>query len=162
MASSELHVFLRQHADQVIDRWRRRVQELLGTDDLSRAELVNSMPDFLRELVASLDPSTARGALPESSNTAPEHGRHRLRTGFHVDQVIREYGVLGDTILEMVNEAGGQLTAREARLLLTSLHAGAGEAIAAYVGRRDDEARQQSAHHGRSICSTGAFPVSGS
>ena len=143
---SSLHDFLRDRADSVIERWRHRLRERLGTDDLSRAELVDEMPAFVAELVAALDPARP-SALPEDSQAAPQHGRQRWRTGFDVDEVVREYGLLGDTILEAVNDGGGTIPAREGRILLTSLHTGAAEAVNAYVRRRDEEQRQQGARH---------------
>ena len=141
-----LHDFLNDQRDAVLERWRHRLRERLGANDLSRAELVDEMPGFIAELVASLAPGTA-SPLPEDSKVSREHGRQRWRTGFDIDEVIREYGLLGDTILEAVNDAGGTISAREARVLLTSLHTGAAEAVSAYVGRRDDEVRQQRARH---------------
>src|SRR5262249_23982946 len=144
--SSSLHDFLRDHGDRVIERWRHRLRESLGPDDLSRAELVDEMPAFIAEIVAALDPARP-SALPDDSEIAQSHGRQRWRTGFDIDEVVREYGLLGDTILDAVNEAGTTLTAREARILLTSLNTGAAEAVNAYVRRRDEEARQQGARH---------------
>ncbi len=141
-----LHDFLRDRGDSLIERWRHRLRERLGTDDLSRAELVDEMPAFVAELVAALDPARP-SALPEDSEVAPQHGRQRWRTGFDVDEVVREYGLLGDTILAAVNDDGGTISAREARILLTSLHTGAAEAVNAYARRRDEEERQQSARH---------------
>src|SRR5262249_34611866 len=144
--SSSLHDFLRDHGDRVIERWRHRLRESLGPDDRSRAELVDEMPAFIAEIVAALDPARP-SALPDDSEIAPSHGRQRWRAGFDVDEVVREYGLLGDAILEAVNEGGGVISAREARILLTSLHTGAAEAVSAYVRRRDEDERQQGARH---------------
>jgi hypothetical protein len=143
---SSLHEFLREQGDAVVERWRYRLRERLAGGDLSGAELSDEMPSFVAELVTALDPAT-ESALPEQSEAAPEHGRQRWRTGFDLDAVIREYGLLGDTILEIVNDQGTAITAREARILLTSLHSGAAGAVSAYVQRRNEEARQQGARH---------------
>jgi signal transduction histidine kinase len=104
------------------------------------------MPAFVRELIASLGAGTG-SALLNDSETAPAHGRQRYREGFDVDQVIREYGILGEVILEMVAEMDGTITAGEARILLTSLDTGAAEAVVEYGRKRDEEARQQNARH---------------
>ncbi|HEY1417581.1 MAG TPA: RsbRD N-terminal domain-containing protein, partial [Myxococcaceae bacterium] len=143
---SSLHEFLREQGDTVVERWRHRLRERLATDDMSGAELSDQMPSFVAELVTALDPATP-SALPEESEAAPEHGHQRWRTGFDLDAVIREYGLLGDTILELVNDNGSAITAREARILLTSLHTGAAGAVSAYVQRRNEEVRQQGARH---------------
>src|SRR5262245_6745120 len=143
---SSLQEFLREQGDAVVARWRRRLRERRGADDLSGAELADEMPSFIAELVTALDPAT-ESALPEESEAAPEHGRQRWRTGFDLDEVVREYGLLGDTILEIVNDNGSAITAREARILLTSLHTGAAGAVSAYIQRRNEEIRQQGARH---------------
>src|SRR4029453_13852424 len=98
-----LHEFLSVHGDAVIERWQRQVHERLGAENLDRPELVNEMPRFVAELIAYLRPDTT-SALPDGSETAPAHGRQRYRKGFDIDQVIREYGLLGDVILEAVAE----------------------------------------------------------
>jgi len=143
---SSLHEFLREQGDAVVERWRHRLRERLGAEDLTGAELSDEMPSFIAELVSALDPAT-ESTLPEQSEAAPEHGRQRWRTGFDLDEVIREYGLLGDTILEIINDKGSTITAREARILLTSLHTGAAGAVSAYIERRNEEVRQQGARH---------------
>jgi signal transduction histidine kinase len=146
MPKFSLYELLRTRRAAIIDRWQRRVQETLGAEDLSRAELVDSMPAFLKELTVALGPRTD-GALPDESDAAPAHGSQRYRTGFDVGEVIREYGLLGDVMLELVADMDETLALGEVRVLLTSLHTGAAEAVLEYVRRRDDEARQQNARH---------------
>lgn len=146
MERFSLHGLLRTHRALVIERWQRQVQETLGPEGMSRAELVDSMPAFLDELQSGLTPAEP-SALPEESAAAPAHGSQRFRKGFDVGEVIREYGLLGDVMLEIATELGGTLTLAEVRVLLTSLSTGAAEAVLEYVRWRDDEARQQQARH---------------
>ena len=56
---SSLQEFLREQGDAVVARWRRRLRERRGADDLSGAELADEMPKFVAELVAALEPATA-------------------------------------------------------------------------------------------------------
>ena len=141
-----LHGLLHTRRAMLIERWQRRVQEMLGAEDLSRAELIDSMPAFLDELEATLAPAVP-SVIPDESAAAPDHGSQRFRKGFDVGEVIREYGLLGDVILEAATELGGPLTLAEVRVLMTSLNAGAAGAVLEYVRWRDDESRQQQARH---------------
>lgn len=145
---SNAHASLVERQRDIVARWRERVFERLGPDDLSRAELTNAMPAFVEELIAALDPSEdAPSPLPDDSATASRHGRQRLRLGFDVDEVVREYGILGETILEALRADGVALTSRDARVIFVGLNTGAAEAIGEYVQRRDAEARKQAAQH---------------
>jgi signal transduction histidine kinase len=141
-----LHEFLRAHRAMVLEKWQRRVQDTLSPGPLSRAELIDSMPAFVDELEAALAPSR-ESALPDDSEAAPAHGIQRYREGFDIGEVIREYGLLGDVVLEVAGNEDGTLTNHDVRVLLTSLHTGAAEAVREYVRRRDAQLRQQSARH---------------
>src|SRR5262249_4703698 len=77
------------------------------------------------------------------SKVSREHGRQRWRGGVDFDEGIREDGLLGGTILEAVNDAGGTISAREARPPLTSPPTGAARAVSPHLGRRDRQGRQQ-------------------
>jgi signal transduction histidine kinase len=147
-AFESLQQYIAARRDDILERWIRRVTNRLEGGDLSKVELLDHMPGFLNELVEALraGPRTDTRGLPRS-DTGTEHGRQRLRVGFEVDEVVREYGLLGDVILQEVEAAGGQLDAREARVFHAQLNAGAAEAVTAYVQRRDEEVRRQSARH---------------
>lgn len=114
---------------------------------LTRAELVDDMPELLAELTRAMLALSENAPAPAAGGTAPRHGRQRLRDGFDVDEVVREYGILGDVVLAACDEHGFVPSVAELRLLHARLMEGAGEAIAAYVRRRDDELRQLAGRH---------------
>src|SRR5262249_29806339 len=64
-----------------------------------------------------------------------------------VDQVLREYDLLGQTILEVANAAGIAISIAQTRILLALLDAGRAEAVAAYVRRRDEQAKRDADEH---------------
>jgi signal transduction histidine kinase len=82
-----------------------------------------------------------------STAAASRHGEQRLRVGFDVDEVVREYDLLGDTILRAADAAGVAVSIDQMRTLLRLLNAGTAEAVAAYVRRRDEEAKREAATH---------------
>jgi sigma-B regulation protein RsbU (phosphoserine phosphatase) len=141
---------LRERSVQIIERWKHRVDIALTDGGLTTAELLDHMPAFLDELERSaraLSKRLAPAGAMSASWVSPEHGRWRLRHGFDVDEVIREYGLLGDVILELCAESAFVPTIAETQLLHGRLFGGASAAIAAYVQRRDDELRRLASQH---------------
>jgi signal transduction histidine kinase len=143
-----LHELLSDHRAEVLERWTRQVVSRIDGEDLSKVELLDHMPEFLDEIVGCLRaaPHVDPMGVAQSDKGA-EHGRQRLRVGFDVDEVVREYGVLADVILEVAEAAGTPLDPREVRVFQAQLSVGAAAAVAAYVERRDDEVRRQAARH---------------
>jgi signal transduction histidine kinase len=73
----------------------------------------------------------------------------RYRLGFDVGEVIREYGLLHECILDAVTEAGHTLGLEDHRLIASALSDGVKEAVSQYVKQRDAELeREASAHIG--------------
>lgn len=142
-----LRAFLAERANGLVDVWARRVAAELDARGLTIAELMDAMPGFLQQVVAALD--LAAGVPPPEATpaTTAEHGQQRLRIGFDVGEVVREYGILGDVILGEVENAGGALTLTESRVLVEQLNRGTADAISAYVERRDEEVRLEQARH---------------
>jgi hypothetical protein len=120
----EAHEVLPSRLDEVIQRWRAAVQGTLAPESMSHAELVDALPVFLREILAALRESaglTRRNPLPEESSTAAGHGQQRLRLGFSLDAVVREYGALKDAVIATAVEAGATLTVREQQVIVDSI-----------------------------------------
>ena len=149
MASSRLVDFLRADRDRILERWQQRVAEMLGTDDVSRIELLDHMPAFVDEIITILDEYVQEAPPVTWSTTrnAPAHGLQRLRVGFDVDEVVREYGILTDVVLHALTKGTVALETAELRVLLHRINVGAAEAVRAYVLRRDDEAKRQESTH---------------
>ena len=71
---------------------------------LTTAELLDRMPAFVDEIIAALYPG-ARRRCPTASGNAEEHGAQRLRLRFDVGEVVREYGLLHECILELARDS---------------------------------------------------------
>jgi signal transduction histidine kinase len=152
-SSFRLGELLDASAPQIIEDWRVRVEAMARHHGLTTVELLDHMPQFLAEV------TRAALALPADAPDAgasqhagmgwpsPDHGRQRLRDGFDVDEVVREYGILGDVVLARCAEVGLTPSIAESRLLTASLLAGASEAIAGYIRRRDRELQQLASRH---------------
>jgi signal transduction histidine kinase len=143
-----LEDFLAQQRAEILEQWTRRVASDLDGGDLSRVELLDHMPSFIDDLIECLHrrPAPEGDGVTRSQN-APEHGRQRLRVGFDVDEVVREYGILADLVLQAVEAAGVELPPHDVRVLQAMLNQGAADAVRAYVHRREEDVRRQSARH---------------
>lgn len=140
-----LHEVLTQHRQQLLEEWTRCVERDLRSVALDRAELVNHIPSFLDELATDLRAGSP--ALLGSCGSAAQHGRQRLRLGFNVGEVVREYGLLHTTILTLADALGAEITKRENIAIVDHISAGTAAAISEYVAQRDAELQRHSSEH---------------
>ena len=82
---------------------------------------------------------------PEVSPRAIEHGEQRLRLGFDVALVVREYGLLTESLLEVAVDANIAMTVRDMEMLSRWVNAGIADAVSEYTRQRHDELRRQAA-----------------
>jgi PAS domain S-box-containing protein len=105
---------------------------------LSRSDLHDHLPDFLDEIGLVLRRSAvAEPTIDRQSPVAESHGKQRLRIGYRIDEVVREYGVLSDCIYAEILEVGYPATITELRVLSDALAAAAADSAQAYVTWRD-------------------------
>jgi len=113
-------------------------------------ELSDHLPLFLGEIRAALRADaglTSASPVPEEGATAASHGEQRLRLGFSLDSVVREYGALRDAILATARDAGTQVSFRELMVLFDSMVTGIAQAVTEYSNRRDAELARQANEH---------------
>jgi len=139
----ELSLVLRSVRDDVIRRWAGRVTQALGTAPLPAVELMDHMPEFVDALVR-------KAASPDSIEpraSASQHGSQRLRLGFDVGEVVREYGVLHECLIEAVADAGYPISPPEQCLVARAMSEGIADAVSQYVEQRDAELERQASEH---------------
>lgn len=115
-------------------------------------ELVDHMPRFVDEIVTALREQEAEAEMVATGATmsgqyatAAEHGEQRLRLGFSVDAVVREYGAMRHAIVAVAREYDVELTLAELQCLFDSTVAGIARAVSEYARQRDAE--QQRLHN---------------
>ncbi|WP_163997728.1 PAS domain-containing protein [Pyxidicoccus caerfyrddinensis] len=128
---------LEARRQDILRRWEARVGELLGEGAPPRAAwvraptgLVDAVVDLLRGAHVSIDLERARafgGRL----------GRERYLAGVDVGTLVREYGLLRDAILEVLEEAGWMPELAGLRLLNQALDVGLADAMVQY-GREQE------------------------
>jgi signal transduction histidine kinase len=132
-------------------RWLERVQTVVDRTGIEATQLRDGLPDYLAALVELLTQDDAeRSAEPPSKSAwwkvAREHGITRVRIGFDISQLIREFIILRQVIRE-VSEEDGKLEPSPEMLLADILEAGISAAVQAYVEARDFDARRKQAEH---------------
>jgi signal transduction histidine kinase len=136
--------------DEIMRRWRARVQGTIAPEAMSPVELMDHLPGFLTEIRFALEQDagvSSVGPPSEERATAAVHGEQRLRLGFSLDSVVREYGALGDAVVAAARDAGVQITAREHHILSDTMIAGIAQAVTQYARQRDAELSRLANEH---------------
>ncbi len=126
--------FLRVNRDALVERFKERVAKSLAPEGLSEGELIDHLPDFLDALIHVLREDLFPTPRVFSRNaTAEQHGRQRLRVGFDLDALTREYGLLRDCVFELLEAAGEAPTLREIRIFSDCVSAATADSVTQYV-----------------------------
>jgi signal transduction histidine kinase len=134
----------------ILERWTQRIGREHVDKELSRGESWDDLPHFFDEVLAALrseEGSSAEAAASNGSTASVAHGTQRLRVGFDLAEVIREYEILTECILDEVEAVGGSISTRAFRRVQGLLNAGRAQAISAYIDRRDLEMTRTHSHH---------------
>jgi PAS domain S-box-containing protein len=115
---------LRKDRQKVLDRWCERVmKEVPAARVQNRSALFDSLPKFLRDLekaIVSDDPQRQL-ALVETE-CAKEHGQERATLSqYSLDQVVAEYGIFRQVLIDYLEEAGRPLESRERDIILDAI-----------------------------------------
>ncbi|WP_257449184.1 PAS domain S-box protein [Archangium lipolyticum] len=131
-------------SEELVQHWSARLHEGLAPGEPTRSELGDHIGDILRELSGVLRRPLPGGKSPR----AREHGGQRPRDGFDIQALVREYQVLHECILELVEETDVYVTLGEVRALGGFITARIAEGVAESLRQRD--ARQPPAPGGPS------------
>jgi signal transduction histidine kinase len=145
VAPGNLFEVLKERRSHLISCWGARIKTLVASASLPRAELLDHIPAFVDEIIQALYPSAM--PLPPMSARAEQHGEQRLGLGFDVAEVVREYGMLHECILEVAAEAGLEVGRRDQAIVVKWLNTGIADAVSQYVKQRDIELQRQSSEH---------------
>lgn len=144
------HEVLTARADEVMFRWKNAVAGTLAPESMPATELIDHLPMFLDEVIGALREDRGLAPLEHSegaSQTAADHGEQRLRLGFSLDAVVREYGVLRDAIIATVRHAGAEMSFRELQVIFDATINGIAHAVSEYSRQRDAELYRQHNEH---------------
>jgi signal transduction histidine kinase/ActR/RegA family two-component response regulator len=135
-----LKQLLSERRDDILERFVRDVERKgLAPPGMSRSVLVDQLPLFLTEIIAELASPDHDESASRLSASARQHGEQRWQHGYHLQALIREYGVLRHAILETAKSANLALSGDEFDVLSSYMNLGVSEATAEYVRSREDE-----------------------
>ena len=142
-----LHELLADKRDEVMQRWKERVRGTLALQAIPAVELLDHLPQFVDEIIATLRAGARTATSSDVSASAAEHGTQRLRLGFSLDSVVREYGALRDALVATAVDAGMQPALDEVQLVFDCIITGIAHAVSEYTYQRDAELRRQANEH---------------
>ncbi|MBN1206703.1 MAG: PAS domain S-box protein [Myxococcaceae bacterium] len=143
-SSEGLAAFLEARIEDISRRWEERVRAGLSPEGLYWRKLVDTLPGFLVALVNALRGAWVPASPASTEATAEAQGDQRYRVGLDLAAVAREYSVLRDVILEILQEGAYPLESDTQRHLLVSLDTALAEALRRYTLQHEqDEARER-------------------
>ena len=130
--------FLETRRIALVARWEVKVRGRLASDDmLTSDQLRDSMHLFLDELIEALRHGGNQLAAALHSPIARDHGGQRQLLDRDIAELVREYSLLHQAIIEEAAERGEPLEPNGLCLLTTFLFAGAAEAVEVYAGQQE-------------------------
>ncbi|WP_257457419.1 PAS domain-containing protein [Archangium lipolyticum] len=131
--------------EDILQRFERTVRTHLPTEGLTRSAIIDTIPALLEEMHVLLRGLDRGEASPTDrlhvSQRAEEHRAQRHDLGYSVTQIVHEYGLLRDCILELVEETGGAPGMAEQRAFHRCLDSAMTETVTEASRRRDEERR---------------------
>ncbi len=131
---------------ELLAEWRERVRPILAAQGLSNPALDNDIPHFLDELVQKIrdidaphswHPAEKPGLDLET--LAKEHGRQRLELGYDVVQIIREYGILREVLIERSEREGLVIGGKGGHVFYFTFNQAIASAVEAFQQAKEEE-----------------------
>jgi hypothetical protein len=129
------------------------VDQLFATtapDSLNREDLIDSLREFLDEIIAALRREHGFHQHTHTAMTsalAKGHGKQRFAMGYDIAAMVREYGTLRDVLFQVMDERGLTPTVRELRVLSKYLHSAIADSVSQHSLEREAELQRQAAQH---------------
>jgi len=124
--------FLRTHRETILSNWLTAVRSLAPARRLDRPMLIDHLPRFLDDLANFLDEVRAGHTAAEPVKAPVMHALERLEVGYNLAEVVEEYAILRQCIVELVHREGAPAM-RSAQLV--RLHSGIDRAIVTSTAR---------------------------
>ncbi len=144
---TRLHDFLRSRRSEIIKHWTDSISLTLTPGPLTKLELIDHLPGFLDEVITILARAANGKEAHSQTPTAAEHGVQRLRLGFNLESLVREYGMLRRSIVAIASQDSVELNREDLDVLFECLISGIADAVTQYSEEREADRRRQSSEH---------------
>ncbi|WP_437326359.1 PAS domain-containing hybrid sensor histidine kinase/response regulator [Sorangium sp. So ce381] len=126
-----LSTLIRTRREAIIERFVGELRKRsAAVRNMPKPLIINSLPTFLDEVAASLE---QRASTAGSKEAAREHGEMRWEHGLDLNVMVREYGVLRQSILRELEEAGITPDVRQIEALSERVDAGIAQAVSEHT-----------------------------
>jgi signal transduction histidine kinase len=117
--------------DDVFAEWEKRVRSLIpGADEVSHPVLLDTLPLFYGNIAEALSPGFDRENAVSDSSAAAGHGSERARTTeYQAVEIVHEYQLLRDALLEVAHKHGINFTDEELHIIGASFDQAIRDAI---------------------------------
>jgi signal transduction histidine kinase len=117
--------------DEVFAEWEQCVRSRIqAADDVSRPVLLDTLPLFYGNIAEALSPGFDRENAASDSSAATGHGSERARTTeYKAVEIVHEYQLLRDVLLDVAERHGIRFTDDESRILRNSFDQAIRDAI---------------------------------
>jgi PAS domain S-box-containing protein len=128
---------------EIVRRWSERAATRLS-ERLRGSQLVDHVPEVLRAIAQSL-----REGRPVATVSAGggEHGEQRHRAGAELGQLMSEYALLRDVVLELAEETGAAVSPGEYRVFGNVLSEALAGSVTEFVRSREEALRESEARY---------------
>jgi signal transduction histidine kinase len=112
-ALHDLAAFLTDRRDEILDAWRRAVDDdpdLTTASTITRAQFVDHIPavlDAFERRISAKHATERAHAHAEQEESAAEHGLHRWQQGYNQPETMREWGHLHLCLLQALDSFEG-------------------------------------------------------
>ena len=144
--TGDLSRLLAARRTEILDRWTKRIRAGHAQPDLQPEEPPDHLPRFFDQLLVALrDPKEERERV--AADASATQGTYQLHVGLDLSELMRRYDTLTECILEEVEATGWTLSRAQLLWVFRRLEAARGEAVAAYISRRDAEMTRAHSRH---------------
>ena len=134
MATTSLADFIFTRRDELIGRCRAQVAKR-STPPPTAEEIEHGVPLLLTQLAKELKRRIPRTG--DISDSARQHGQELLARGFTIDQVVRDYGDVCQSITQMAVETKTAISAEDFRTLNQCLDDAIAGAVTEFANGQD-------------------------
>jgi signal transduction histidine kinase len=145
---AKVSTFIERHRDVLVERWKDKIRATLPTEStLTDEELLDSLQLFLDQIIEGL--RTMGGALVEQqySPLARVHGGQRQALKRSIVEVVQEYSLFLEVVIERARDSRVHLDDRGLLELSKCLFTGAAEAVAQFARQQEEERRRADYEH---------------
>jgi signal transduction histidine kinase len=131
-------------------RWMNEVTRELGPRDLSETELKDSIPDYLLAIARGLRGAgngCEFGGSEAWGEVAEKHAVTRVQHGFDVDEVVKEFIILRNVMIDVLRDSGVVAVDRIADRVHDAVGGAIATAVRSYIGFRDQQTSRAQAQH---------------